>query len=447
MIDADAPPTKKLAVHIESKNAAALLDRIAAAGPDGLEVLDPAEFDKAMRQSGLPAILGMGIPSKVNRKALFKSLSKAMAKVGADGLVLARETSLGKKRELYLVFVLKDADVAEVDQAVPLGSDDASERRAIKAALESSLKPLAPPAPVVVEPDPSAPGTAPSDDETSKESAFRKGVAGYELGTARLGFLDGGRWFKYSDAVSVNNTRPYSVFGPPGIHVAGELYPGATSGITGLRDLGLTVEYSQHFALKSKTSPNADGSEAAEFDGKWNRFDLGLRYRFRLGDEAKPVVLGLSAAYGFENFTFLPSNATAEKIKFEVPTARYKVVRVGIDGWVPFGSFALVPKFSYLAPLGGSPPADRIPGPALGGAVTPEPVDDSVYSRFRGSSVKGIVVGLDGAVALGSGFEVRAGFDYTRYFSAFTPDLGDAYVAGGALDEFLELRALAAYRY
>ena len=446
----EAKPVKKLAIHVEGKNATALADQLVAAGPDGMEVLDSAAVEKALRQFGLPAVFGAAIQNKVQRKSLQPNLKKALAKLGADAFLLARETLVGKTHQLYVVYYLKDANAAELDQAVNLGNSDGAQRKAIKLALEETLKSLAPPAPEVLNADTPEPEEEVKLETVAKDetnSTYRAGVAGYEFVRAQLGFQDGGRWFKYSDPISANNTRPYAVFGPPALNVAVEVYPAAQSGLAVIRDLGVSLDYTHHFALKSKTAQNPDGSESAEFDGSWNRFDFGLRYRLRFGADEQPSVLGVSAGYGFQNFVFLPSNATAEKIKLEVPTTRYKYLRLGVDGWLPFGIFAVVPRFSYLAPLGASAPAERIPGPALGGVVAPEPIDDTVYARFRGASVKGIALGIDAAVAIDSGFEVRAGFDYTRFFSAFSPEIGDAFVAGGALDEYLELKLLAGYRH
>ena len=44
-----------------------------------------------------------------------------------------------------------------------------------------------------------------------------------------------------------------------------------------------------------------------------------------------------------------------------------------------------------------------------------------------------------------SGLEGRIVFDYERYFYAFQPIPGDAYVAGGALDQFFGVRLAVAY--
>ena len=43
--------------------------------------------------------------------------------------------------------------------------------------------------------------------------------------------------------------------------------------------------------------------------------------------------------------------------------------------------------------------------------------------------------------------EFRGGFEYTRLWSSFAPEVTDSYVAGGALDQYVALRLGAAYVY
>jgi hypothetical protein len=43
------------------------------------------------------------------------------------------------------------------------------------------------------------------------------------------------------------------------------------------------------------------------------------------------------------------------------------------------------------------------------------------------------------------GVEARVMGEYTRFFSSFSPEVGDPYVAGGALDHFLGVRLAGAY--
>ncbi|MBM4374174.1 MAG: hypothetical protein FJ095_03745 [Deltaproteobacteria bacterium] len=438
--DVDSP--KRLAVYIEGRSAAALTDQIAGVGPEGLEFIAGADFAKALRSAGLPALVGPMLQNKGARKTLLKGLQKAMMKVGADAVVIGREVPTGRKREFHVLYVLRGDAVPELDDKLDLGNGDAAQRKALEKALKELLSSLMPPPPPA-----SSTKSEPTEEPPAATSATerRKHVAGYEFVMGRVNFLVGGRWFNYSDAISKDNTRPYAVFGPPGVGVGLDVYPAATTRIVVLRDLGLTVDYSHHFALKSAT-PKAPGVAAAEFAGTWNRLDVGLRYRLRLGAEEKPFVLGVYGGYGFENFTFDPQNDAATTIRYEVPTVRYRHLRVGLDGWLPFGMFALVPRGSFQKVLGTTLDASQVPGPGLDG-FAPLPVDDTVYTRFRDASVLAISAGIDGVVVLPAGFEVRAGLDYSRYFSSFKPEIGDAFVAGGALDEFLLVKAGAAYRY
>jgi hypothetical protein len=49
------------------------------------------------------------------------------------------------------------------------------------------------------------------------------------------------------------------------------------------------------------------------------------------------------------------------------------------------------------------------------------------------------------SVTLGRGFEARLWLDYARWFYDMNPEPGDAYVAGGALDEMLTVLVGVAY--
>ena len=71
----------------------------------------------------------------------------------------------------------------------------------------------------------------------------------------------------------------------------------------------------------------------------------------------------------------------------------------------------------------------------------------AVYDAFTDASVLGFALGGGVAIPITSGVEARVQLDYARFFSSFTPVPGDAFVAGGALDQYLGIRLGAAYAY
>ena len=71
----------------------------------------------------------------------------------------------------------------------------------------------------------------------------------------------------------------------------------------------------------------------------------------------------------------------------------------------------------------------------------------AVHDRFRGATVGGVDATLGLALPFARAFEGRLGATYTRYFYTFHPTPGDAFVAGGALDEFFGITLGGAYVY
>src|SRR5690606_804153 len=123
--------------------------------------------------------------------------------------------------------------------------------------------------------------------------------------------------------VNSNNLRPFDIFGAPGLVVGGAIYPAATLDIPVVSDLGLVAEYMHAFGLSSQTD---DGVYL--FSTKYNRFEGGLRYRYRFDDESDfPFVIGASVKVGFLNFILRPENPTSAEIAGEVGTVQYFFVR------------------------------------------------------------------------------------------------------------------------
>ncbi len=125
-------------------------------------------------------------------------------------------------------------------------------------------------------------------------------------------------------------------------------------------------------------------------------------------------MIGVNGGIDFLQFSF----GTAGAIDGSVPSVTYAALRAGVDARIPFWRMALLLDFGYDGALSAG----------------------AVHDRFRDSTVGGIDLGVGLGLALGPGSELRLQSHYTRYFYKFHPKLGDAYVAGGALDEFLGFR-------
>jgi hypothetical protein len=118
--------------------------------------------------------------------------------------------------------------------------------------------------------------------------------------------------------------------------------------------------------------------------------------------------------------------STKSKVAAYPPRARTISVSFGIDARVLLaGQISTLLGVSYLA-------------------VT-EPGE--IYDRFRDPSVDGVDANLGFALGLIPGLEARLIGRYTRYFSTFKPQLGDAAVAGGTLDQLLQIGVGARYAH
>lgn len=417
---------KKVAIHLEGTDADKYRSMIVDIVPEGVEVVEKSAFESSLRKSGLTGgKMGYAITSQTMRKTVIRIAAKSVERDGLAGAIIGRTRTGRTGSELVLLYVQADGELA-VDEAVPLKGKEADQEAALAAALSPTLEALAPPKPDPVpepepEPEPVPKGDDDDDDDDDDESDFKANRPGSELFNISLGAEFGGRFFKYSESeANTANLRPYDVFGVPAIAVAGEIYPAAPFDIPFVSDLGLTVSYMHAFGLDSQTSDGRFG-----FGTNWNKFLAGLRYRFRVGDEDDhPFVFAADVKFGFQNFTFDPETAESETITNEIATTEYLFIRGGIDARLPIVDwFAVMPSFGFIGPLSGG----------------------AVYDRFTGSSVLGIDAGLLLTFVIGAGIELRGGAEYIRYFSSFDPVPGDAYVAGGALDQYVALKIGAAY--
>lgn len=406
---------KHVAVHVEGLDAKKLRDDVTGAIPPELAVVEAEAFAKALVKAGQRGDLGFAISNAAQRKRILERVRKAAEAVQADAVVVARvRASKMGGREAWVLVVRPTTDNVAVDRAVPLAKDASERRAALRDAIEPALADLIPPPPP---PPPEPVAGSPTTEEPPEDDQAKTERAPHDVSTeiveVGLAFALGGRFFDYNDRIT-QNLRSYDVFGAPSLALRGEAYPLTTTGIPVLRDLGLTVAFATAIGLRSETT---DGTAIGS---SWTRFAAGLRARIRT-DDAPSATVGLSGRFGLVRFAFDDDTPIAD----ELPDVAYTYLRAGLDARVPFGRVAIGVHGGYLGMLSSG----------------------DVLDRFRDPSVGGVDVGGTLGVSIVSGLEARLFGEYTRMFYAFSPEPGDPYVAGGALDEMLAFELGLAYVY
>jgi hypothetical protein len=419
---AEAQQSSSVVVYIEGQNAEATRDEVLSILPSGVRAADESQFTDELKKAGHKGQVGNTIAIAKQRGKLVERIGKATKSVGAAGAIIGRirRTRTGG-REVYLIYVKPTGELT-VDEAVPLAASGDARKSALKGALDRQLSDVAPPEPTMgttTSPPPGGSTEGGGEDEKKDDDKPAWDRVKNEPSTAiaivDVAYQTGGRFFAYSDGLT-SNLRPYDVFGPPGFRVAAEVYPAGLAGdVPVAKDIGLTVSYAMAIGLKSAT----EGGEP--LSTSWNRLGLGLRGRFRFGEEAPSAMLGVSAGFHMLNFKF----AAKGELAAEVPEVAYKLLRFGLDTRIPLGPVALELDGAFLLPLSSG----------------------AVYDRFTDPSVLGVEGRAGVAVPIALGFEARLMGEYTRFFSAFKPVPGDPYVAGGALDQLIAIRLGAAYAY
>jgi hypothetical protein len=241
--------------------------------------------------------------------------------------------------------------------------------------------------------------SAPSREQPSQSEPS----VGYSV---RAGVEIGARSFAYSDPLIIaTNLRPYDVTGVTLTSIGGSLRPFVWTHTPVIEGFTLGFDYAFAPTLASATTGGED------IQTTWDHGDIALHVPVRLGKHALAPHIGPTLGYGWLGFSFSTSGTLAN----EIPTVAYRFVRLGLAGSMTFCQiFSMNVGFDYL-------------GATSGGAV---------YDRFRDVTLDGIDARLGFGVKIADGLNVNLLFDYTRFFSSFVPIPGDAYVAGGALDQF-----------
>jgi hypothetical protein len=230
----------------------------------------------------------------------------------------------------------------------------------------------------------------------------REGAWAHALLVLRASVEMGSRNFQYVDRLTPT-LRSYNLFAAPMARIDGEVYPLSRSELPVLEGLGVTAAYDAAFGLSSSGSSSASGASVGT---SWSRVEVGARERIPLG---RAVLLGLHGGYGQIAYSF----DGAPDATSEVPSVEYHFVRGGADARFVVGALALIVDGSYLGVLSSG----------------------AVGSYFPRATVGGVEARAGAAYALGAGFHLCFDASYTRFFYTLNPVPGDAYVAGGALDQ------------
>jgi hypothetical protein len=381
----------------------------------------------SLKQQGMPALIAVRVRrgrAGAREMRVVLVMSEQVEPVVEEDITVGRTEKVGNKVGPLLAVPLEDIEAANEKSvaATGKGTADRPSKRARPEAPE-----LPPPEPKEAkEPrearEPKEPKEPKEKDEPAAVSAANEGpvqdtVAKKKrdkidftnaLGIVELGVDMGARKMTYSDLIA-GSLRPYLAPGIVGYGIGGQFYPGAAAGTPFAKDIGVVFRYAGSLPLESKTR---DGTET--LTATWSRTAIGVRGRWLAGPKNTGPYLGLEGTYGTWSFVFEGTSTLVA----EVPTVRYKYVRGAVDARFPFGAFSIMAAAGGMYVLSAGEFTDRFPH----------------------SSIAGVDGTLGGAYSIVPWLEARADANYTRIFSSAKPERGDAYIAGGALDEYFILR-------
>jgi hypothetical protein len=425
---------RTIAVYVEGADAVAVRNALLVSVPTGTTVAESDGFTSALGQQGQKIPFGKSLEGEGRDRSVAR-IRGALAASGLDAAIVARVIKGKNQRMVKLLFVGSGRSDAPREDEVVLGAKRSREDTAkLKGFVEPAMATLGGEAPAETAPAakppplvPAAEAAAPKPPQAEKPappmpepaapaapdstSERPRGAIDSSLFEVELGAGAGGRHFTYNDGVSTN-LRSYDVFPAPVLAGSAEIFPLAGSrGL--LRDIGIMGGYSQSLFLTSSVvgGPAINTTESAYF--------VGLRVRIHPASDPG-WILGISDSYASQAVSF---GSPPAALNGQLPDVDCTGNRFAVDVRVPFGPLSLRAAVGYRLIFDAGPVAKRFTSPSVGG------VDGE----------------LGAAYAVARGWEVRAIADYERYFYAFHPNVGDAYVAGGALDQFFGGRLAVAY--
>jgi len=242
---------------------------------------------------------------------------------------------------------------------------------------------------------------------------------------ASLGFGGFNRNLVYNQDVNMTLRQYQLPAGADGaLRVA--FYPGAlaTTGVGA--NLGLDIALEQGFAVTSKVNPGGKFPDGATFNTIIHDFALGVRYRQPIGEHE----LGFSLTGGEHAFAFRTS-ATSDpnmaRSNLDLPDTIYRYARIGVSARValPAGvSLMAGGGYRYILNSGGQ-------------------IHDQFFKHLT-------VAGADAYAGVGYRFtsmmEARVVGELRRYWYDMHSQAGDPLLAGGAVDQYLGVNAMLAFR-
>lgn len=376
--------------------------------PRELELLGRDVFEGAARD------LGVGLESEGD-------VARVASEAGVAAYITGRVTRRG--RRWLATFEVRDGTsgrvvgTAEFSGASPSALASAISRggfRDLRPALAESTTPDAPEVHVAEIPEPEELEELP-EEEISEELGERAYVA-FDLGVYAHLFS---RRLRYNDDL-YRLMRTYTLQLGPAVRFDGRWYPGAHVGDGFYAHIGLEFAYERAFGIDSK---RADGETFPTTSRAWH---VGLRGRVPFGDHEASLGIG----YGLHSFVVEaagPSQPGREIIP-QVPGVTYRFVRIQGEG-----------RFALVGGLRATVRAAWLQLVDLGG------VESEIW--FPRASAGGIEAEILVGYELDAGLEIRLGFDVRRYFFSMNPEVGDPFIAGGALDQYLGYTLGVAYRY
>jgi hypothetical protein len=225
-----------------------------------------------------------------------------------------------------------------------------------------------------------------------------------------------GRFFSYHQDL-FGELRDYSLPAAPMASAMVQWYPGAHFSRGPASYFGVLLSGALPFAISSRDSSGMQYGTTAY------SFDLGIRGRIPLARHE----IGLHATYGQQRFAIDNQGGGGAMAAVPgVPPVAYQHVRPGLSAVLSL--------------------SDRVSLWLSGSGLIVLSAGEITAQYFSRASVYGVEAQLGVQIAIASGFSAQLMAEARRYIYAMQPMVQDRWIAGGALDHYLNAGVMLAYR-